>query len=237
MNKPILTEDNFDELYRPIKNHLEENASFDGTMFETFGPELQYVLSFANDLKRSQRVWTIVEADGSTFLIAGYHIVNRLGYIITEVEWTDEDTSFQYEDIERDLAYEVTPSSYKFWDEWYDLIRYQFNLPEYSSLFHKNGAVKDEYLKYFDMGQTYTIQHDNIRIHDKDTAEIFLTEDSDLPEELVNTLLELIYKNPIFELKGDGDGLGIILDVWADLDSYNYDEPVGTFTFWLDDFI
>lgn len=96
-----LNEDNFDEIFRPVQNHLNDNAPFDGTMFETFGPELDHVLSFANDLKRSQRVWTIIDGDdGELYLVTGYHLVNRLGYIITEVEWTNEDESFQYESVE-----------------------------------------------------------------------------------------------------------------------------------------
>jgi hypothetical protein len=39
INKTIrkLTEDNFDEIYTPIQNHLDEDATFDGTMYETYG--------------------------------------------------------------------------------------------------------------------------------------------------------------------------------------------------------
>jgi hypothetical protein len=40
-----LTEDNFDEIYTPIQNHLDEDATFDGTMYETYGAELDFVSS------------------------------------------------------------------------------------------------------------------------------------------------------------------------------------------------
>uniref|UniRef100_UPI00262F2674 hypothetical protein n=1 Tax=Flavobacterium sp. TaxID=239 RepID=UPI00262F2674 len=62
MSKTILTEDIFYDEFRPYKNPFQPNGtSFGDVMFETFGEELGFVLSFANDLKRSQRVWTIVE--------------------------------------------------------------------------------------------------------------------------------------------------------------------------------
>ena len=75
-----LTEAQFDEMFNPIQNHLDENASFSGCMFETYGPELEYVRS----LKDTNRVVTILEADGDTFFASGYHFVNRLGYLILD---------------------------------------------------------------------------------------------------------------------------------------------------------
>lgn len=32
-------------------------------------------------------IWTLVEEDGIMVIISGYHYVNRMGYIITEVPW------------------------------------------------------------------------------------------------------------------------------------------------------
>jgi hypothetical protein len=82
-----LTEDNFSELFKPQQNHLDDNPSWDGTMFETFGVELDYVLSFANDFNKQKRVWTLIEVDGIMYISAGYHLVNRMGYFITEKPW------------------------------------------------------------------------------------------------------------------------------------------------------
>jgi len=66
--------------YRPIKNHLDTNASFDGWMFETFGREVEFVRT-----QQAERIWTLVDCDGKSFICEGFHYVNRLGYFITEV--------------------------------------------------------------------------------------------------------------------------------------------------------
>lgn len=78
--------------YKPILNHLDDNASFDGFMFETFDDEIAYVEELR--LSDPKRVWTIIEGDGVMVVSAGYHIVNRLGYIITEVHWDDENEEY-----------------------------------------------------------------------------------------------------------------------------------------------
>jgi len=40
-----MTEDEWFETYKPIKNHIDVNASFDGHMFETYGDEVEFVKS------------------------------------------------------------------------------------------------------------------------------------------------------------------------------------------------
>lgn len=87
-----MTENEFWEKYKPIKNNIDNNASFDGYMFETFGKELEAVRSawLLNPLK----VWTITDSedfDHGVVVSAGYHWVNRLGYFITEVPAENED--------------------------------------------------------------------------------------------------------------------------------------------------
>ena len=77
------------ESYLPIANHIDIDASWqnsdsEGTMFETFGAELDFVLSQPNN-----KVWTFVEGDRGTYLIPGYRTVNRLGYFICEKAWND----------------------------------------------------------------------------------------------------------------------------------------------------
>jgi hypothetical protein len=81
--KTRITYDEFEEKYVPIKNHLDDNASYDGVMYETFGDEVQYVLSLANDEHHKERVWTVIGDCNATVVLSGYHLVNRLGYIIT----------------------------------------------------------------------------------------------------------------------------------------------------------
>lgn len=80
-----INEDEFGELFKPQQNHLDNNASFNGWMYETYGEEVDYVFNLA---KTTKRVWTIIEGDDDTlFYVAGFHYVNRLGFIVTEVEW------------------------------------------------------------------------------------------------------------------------------------------------------
>jgi hypothetical protein len=87
-----VTEDNFDEVFKPQINHLYNNASFNGCMYETFGEELDYVFSLAN----TNRVWTIVEGDDDTmFYCAGFHYVNRIGFLVCEVEYEDGQEDIQ----------------------------------------------------------------------------------------------------------------------------------------------
>ena len=54
-------------------------------MFETYGKEVEHVRALDNV---SNTVWTIITGDeDSMYYVAGYHFVNRLGYIITEEPW------------------------------------------------------------------------------------------------------------------------------------------------------
>jgi hypothetical protein len=69
------------ETFKPITNHLDANASWDGIMFETYGDELEFVRSHPNE-----NIWTYMDGDeAGTIICAGYHFVNRIGYFITEV--------------------------------------------------------------------------------------------------------------------------------------------------------
>lgn len=81
-----MTTDEFNERYKPIKNHLDGNASFDGCMYETYGEEMGHVLNVHET--EPNRVWTVLDVDGRTIISNGLHYVNRLGYMITEVPFT-----------------------------------------------------------------------------------------------------------------------------------------------------
>lgn len=78
----------WDKIYSPVKNHLDENASFDGVMFETYGQEVEYVL-----VKDNRYVWTYIQGDDGMYIIPNYHLVNRIGYFITNKPWENEDIS------------------------------------------------------------------------------------------------------------------------------------------------
>lgn len=77
---PRIRANTFWEKYKPIKNHLDDNASFDGCMFETYGPELDFVRTKVSD----NSVWTLLDCDGHLVISSGYHFVNRMGYFVTE---------------------------------------------------------------------------------------------------------------------------------------------------------
>jgi hypothetical protein len=68
----------------------DDIAPFGGCMYETFGEELEYVKAQPN-----KRIWTIVDTDGDDLIIlAGFHFVNRLGYLITNEEWSDANEEY-----------------------------------------------------------------------------------------------------------------------------------------------
>ena len=75
--------------YQPLKNPIASQSPFDGYMFETFGEELKFV----NDmLTNKKQLWTLVQGDDDTeLLIAGIHIVNRLGFFITNKKSLDNE--------------------------------------------------------------------------------------------------------------------------------------------------
>lgn len=69
------------ETYKPIKNNIDTNASFDGLMFETYGAEVEFV-------KKADpaHIWTYGDGDdGGSYIWNGWSFVNRIGYFITEV--------------------------------------------------------------------------------------------------------------------------------------------------------
>ena len=82
-----MTEDEWWSIYQPKTNHLDSNASWNGTMFETYGEEVEFVQSTPDNF-----VWTLLEGDeGQTLISNGYSFVNRLGYFICEVPWNENE--------------------------------------------------------------------------------------------------------------------------------------------------
>src|SRR5208337_1464498 len=66
--------------YRPITNKFEPEGPFDGTMFETYGKEYEFVRA-----AKPQHVWTYLTGDNNELIIVpGAHFINRIGYFITE---------------------------------------------------------------------------------------------------------------------------------------------------------
>lgn len=74
--------------YKPIANHLNDNSGWiineKAIMFETYGEELDFVRN-----QPDNHVWTWIDGDEGTAIVAGMAYVNRIGYFVTEVAWSD----------------------------------------------------------------------------------------------------------------------------------------------------
>lgn len=99
-----LTFEDWEHRFKPIRNHMDPNAAADGKMFETFGAEVEFVLS--RNTSHPGTVWTIVACDdddlpeqdevGETcapdwLITDGFHLVNRMGYLVTELPFEPSD--------------------------------------------------------------------------------------------------------------------------------------------------
>ena len=78
--------------YKPMANPISHTSGWNGHMFETHGPELEFVLK-----QHPQNVWTWWDTEGGSSIVAGYHIVNRIGYFVTEKQWTEPMESYDVE--------------------------------------------------------------------------------------------------------------------------------------------
>ena len=101
----FMTYDYWLETFKPIKNTI---ADYRDIAFETYGDEVKFVCD-----QDPKKIWTEVDGDYGTYIIAGYHYVNRMQYYVTEEAWEDEYTEIptwcyrpcdctedeQYEDI------------------------------------------------------------------------------------------------------------------------------------------
>ena len=84
----MINEIEFFERYRPIQNPYTEEGSWNNTMFETYGDELAYVKSSEFSDKQ---IWTLIDCENEeTYIIPGFHFVNRNGYFITQIPWEDD---------------------------------------------------------------------------------------------------------------------------------------------------
>ena len=80
-----MTYDEWEEKFMPIT--FAPNSPMGNCMLETYGVELEIVAN-----ARKNCVWTVIGGgDDKMYVAAGNHLVNRLGYLITEVPWTEED--------------------------------------------------------------------------------------------------------------------------------------------------
>lgn len=102
MEQIEMTEEKWFEEYKPVPNHFDPNASWHdgehGYMFETYGEEQDYI--YAHDYKH---VWTYMDVDNGSALVAGRHFVNRIGYFITEKPWESGEEYVQVDEYEEEM--------------------------------------------------------------------------------------------------------------------------------------
>lgn len=77
-----ITEDQFDEDFKPVQNPHNKDAGWNGCLFETYGVEFNFVKN-----QPENRVWTLLS---DNTLVSGLRTVDRVGYIVTEVPWTED---------------------------------------------------------------------------------------------------------------------------------------------------
>ena len=74
-----ISDDDFVEIYKPIDVNGEGDQIIQ-TDKEAGAEAAKRGLS-------DNHIWTIVDADGNLYAAAGYHRVNRIGYVLTEKPW------------------------------------------------------------------------------------------------------------------------------------------------------
>ena len=83
-----MTEDEWYETYKPIKNGIDSTSSWNDHMFETYGDDVDFVNN-----QPYENIWTWVSGDdGGTYLVSGRYYINRIGYFVTEVPFPDNTT-------------------------------------------------------------------------------------------------------------------------------------------------
>jgi hypothetical protein len=82
-----LSYDEWREKFVPLENrHENVCGAFDGTLFETFGTQLQQVMS-----EDVAHVWTLLEGDEGQWIAPGFRRVNRMGYFVCREPWNPND--------------------------------------------------------------------------------------------------------------------------------------------------
>lgn len=82
MKNKTLSWNAFEKEFKPLQNHLDNNASLNGSMYETYGEELEHIKKVYEN--NPTVIWTYVSTDEGKILINGLAFVNRIGYLVTE---------------------------------------------------------------------------------------------------------------------------------------------------------
>lgn len=83
----IISYEKFVDDFSPTINTFDEDRGYNGTLFETFGPEWEHV-----KIQKENHIWTLIDGENNnSWIIPGFHIVDRIGYFICQIAWTNED--------------------------------------------------------------------------------------------------------------------------------------------------
>jgi len=78
--------------YSTFEKHYQPLTRDDGSiLFETYGDDLNKIIE-----TKHNHIWTLLDCDGKLRIGAGYHIVNRMNYIITKYPWISNELCFSY---------------------------------------------------------------------------------------------------------------------------------------------
>ena len=80
MRTSTFHEDVFYEYFRPYRHPKAEFDIWGGHGLETFGADLALVRKFDQDY-----VWTVIDGERDEWIVPGYHFVNRVCHLLTEV--------------------------------------------------------------------------------------------------------------------------------------------------------
>ncbi len=81
-----LTYDEFEEQFKPVENVHADQGVF---QFDAYDENDSDLLQFIS-INYPFHVWTRIDGeDGYVYNINGWHIINRIDYIITEVPWVE----------------------------------------------------------------------------------------------------------------------------------------------------
>jgi len=81
-----LTDDEFDAQFKPVENLAQGQGVY---QFDAYDAKDSGFLQFMA-INHPTHVWTRIDGeDGCIYNISGWHIVNRIDYVITEVPWSD----------------------------------------------------------------------------------------------------------------------------------------------------
>ena len=146
-----LTEEEWFDKFKPIANHIDDNASFQtedgvGYMFETYDDELKFVQS-----QEPNRIWTYCDGDDrGTYIFQGMRIVNRIGYFVTAVPF-DGSKDYQIQ-ISNDDVY-VCPNCDEEWEDEVAALHYD----KFEDLEKCAGCATIEEIAELDEMETHTL--------------------------------------------------------------------------------